>query len=1442
MPSHVVGPLFNSLVFVGLLLMILGTEGGKHLRKLTNEEIHTELIDQGWSETKVEKAEDCDRDKCPKMIDLCPEGGNCYVNGDCNDDGCFCHMRIACKNESSSHKEELLRIDETGDDYANDEDDEEVDTKQAQNLQRSKHKACLKHSPNQTFCVSWARQACQARNRKQCCKGVASNTQHWRKDCGEQVGDCQVDAEEAYGDNCCYELECGELSSRHQLSAAQDYSDDGEYRGHAVERFRGNSLNDLNDYAIENVIKKEEITNSEEIEVNTEEEIESTEEHYESEEAEDSEESQNTEESGALSGTDYNKESEAEDLLAGGEKIKEQKFDKGTKFIYCFDDFEACDHAFAIERCYQIRDKFGCKAAGTGCKYREKEGRCCLRYKCLPSDTANKTEETMKNEESGQKVVNEDNSELEEDGKTNRKESDQEKIEENNVEVEEEKNEITVDKKEEGETNEVESKNEQEEESEEHNEEDEEEDVKEEEIVNEKENINEGENIKEEENIDEEENVNEEKNIIEEEDEKEEEDEDDEDKEPDEDKEVEHAVEEGHNEKEDNNENREGIQVKGENDENQDGEEEEAEEEEVIGKKEITGINEEKGDENEDKKNEINEGGFSLEETDEEFSLKEETDSMEIQNEEKEDINEKELNETGQRDDDDEEKDLEENNSDKNEEDNDNDVDENINNVGGDETVSHKNNDDVGSEAEEGNEDVEVTSDNEKDETGGLEDKTENVSETEGQEDGSEDENITNTGLKSTVGDDTKIEFKNEEINDGNKEIETESVDSINNGKEIINKKGKDTADEVALIKKLNDEINDLDETVESKSENYIQTKEEIDEKEILDNESESSSIEKTQAIEENLSKSSPNCVVGSLNGISSADSCKEHALEMCAKKKEEDQWCPAEKQHCRFKWLKAKGECCRKYECRDDGKHIGEKKINHSKKDEKEEDVKDTNLEVENRSKFIREKSSQEHKTVVHYVYQGEPSETILRAHHCQQKSICKVLQGKGLCETNNLLCDTKFTCDGAECKCIVSTSCGGKSALLTSVHMDELISSGATSVSLVKAEKEKCNPSVCEGQKIRNLCQRSSLSSCKVDLSCEDSCVCWINIGCKNRSNIMAVSDEKHSRQQQLILPSGMNTERITILMKRTEETSNKSEEQWHRLAKRECESVSHTFDLGCLKPRQAVSHVFCAPGKCTCYIEYGPCKEEQNIGLLNVLEEVGRAPNSSDGKVYNEESKIDQEKKESELKSQIEINEEEGVEEVTTKSSTHQEESKEAATEETLKEIEEEDGGDDIETENFEQDNESEQELETHLDEPKTEKGRLKKNKKEGFEHGFDYMTSDEYTKEDSNNDQITGDDYYDENGEDYADSEEESPEHTRKTFFQAHIFPQHMLESLKDGGNSSHFIPEDRCTKEDQCPRIEFFCGERDGTCQTDVDCAEKIEDDCLCKLTVRCQDV
>merc|ERR1712142_291277 len=75
------------------------------------------------------------------------------------------------------------------------------------------------------------------------------------------------------------------------------------------------------------------------------------------------------------------------DILSMGKKMSATKYKGGTKFKYCFDDYKKCDEKFALQRCIKIRNDNDCvkrtrTRSTTGCKFRERDGKCCLRYKC----------------------------------------------------------------------------------------------------------------------------------------------------------------------------------------------------------------------------------------------------------------------------------------------------------------------------------------------------------------------------------------------------------------------------------------------------------------------------------------------------------------------------------------------------------------------------------------------------------------------------------------------------------------------------------------------------------------------------------------------------------------------------------------------------------------------------------------------------------------------------------------------------------------------------------------------------------------------------------------------------------------------------------------------------------------------------------------------------
>ena len=84
------------------------------------------------------------------------------------------------------------------------------------------------------------------------------------------------------------------------------------------------------------------------------------------------------------------------DILCFGEKTGERKYINGTKFKYCFDDYENCGRKFAIEGCMKIRKDHNCLKQLNACKFREKSTRCCLMYKCVQDNDKEKENDKNK--------------------------------------------------------------------------------------------------------------------------------------------------------------------------------------------------------------------------------------------------------------------------------------------------------------------------------------------------------------------------------------------------------------------------------------------------------------------------------------------------------------------------------------------------------------------------------------------------------------------------------------------------------------------------------------------------------------------------------------------------------------------------------------------------------------------------------------------------------------------------------------------------------------------------------------------------------------------------------------------------------------------------------------------------------------------------------------
>merc|ERR1719295_2309557 len=215
------------------LLVAVPCSAFPRVSRLTNEEIHQHVEKKGWAKTRVDKPEECDREKCPKMMDICPEGGHCYVTGDCGDDGCLCNIKIACqeKNDKESENQETngnkIQPDkeseneetsisqfqpEVGSDYSDDDhDDEHHDDEHhneaKQGHQNLKHTSCLKNIHNESYCQGWKEATCDKKNMQACCD-QAEWSRDWKTSCGAKIGTCEDYRIQHDDGSCCWRLTC----------------------------------------------------------------------------------------------------------------------------------------------------------------------------------------------------------------------------------------------------------------------------------------------------------------------------------------------------------------------------------------------------------------------------------------------------------------------------------------------------------------------------------------------------------------------------------------------------------------------------------------------------------------------------------------------------------------------------------------------------------------------------------------------------------------------------------------------------------------------------------------------------------------------------------------------------------------------------------------------------------------------------------------------------------------------------------------------------------------------------------------------------------------------------------------------------------------------------------------------------------------------------------
>merc|ERR1712142_763487 len=216
--------------------------------------------------------------------------------------------------------------------------------------------------------------------------------------------------------------------------------------------------------------------------------------------------------------------------------------------------------------------------------------------------------------------------------------------------------------------------------------------------------------------------------------------------------------------------------------------------------------------------------------------------------------------------------------------------------------------------------------------------------------------------------------------------------------------------------------------------------------------------------------KSEPFCT----EGITSEKECKETATKWCKSRHCENGFVGK----CQYK--SKENSCCKKYRCK-----------KHDKAQQNDVGSKLGPGE-----------------TIVHYSFHGSDKlSKILRPHHCNRTNICPALVDKEICDNSVLGCETEFSCEDDNCKCIVITSCKSEEnqSFLNPNNIDGLGIYGATRFSINRNDGPKCD-NICESEVEKasdKICNNNKLSSCSSKQICKEKCSCWVNIGCRGQNN---------------------------------------------------------------------------------------------------------------------------------------------------------------------------------------------------------------------------------------------------------------------------------------------------------------------------------------------------
>merc|ERR1711915_209968 len=151
------------------------------------EKVYAELKEHLNVKTRVDTVDDCNRDKCPNLMELCPTGGRCLVNSNCKKDGCICDISVACANNTDFRLQDIAKYQkETG---------------------KSSQMVCLDKSPSLAYCRAFIDQKCDLKLQTTCPRSgrcdatINENTCCFLKTCNPVTDDQEVVLNSEFGED-----------------------------------------------------------------------------------------------------------------------------------------------------------------------------------------------------------------------------------------------------------------------------------------------------------------------------------------------------------------------------------------------------------------------------------------------------------------------------------------------------------------------------------------------------------------------------------------------------------------------------------------------------------------------------------------------------------------------------------------------------------------------------------------------------------------------------------------------------------------------------------------------------------------------------------------------------------------------------------------------------------------------------------------------------------------------------------------------------------------------------------------------------------------------------------------------------------------------------------------------------------------------------------------